>query len=93
MVEFVKGEWVAYVPGDGRVEFGRVASVADNGNPRICFTEGCTAATTPKDKVLKAEPGTFEPNPRIGYHRFDTHCPDYNEECCAAYCPEKGNAQ
>lgn len=29
MVEFVKGEWVAYVPGDGRVEFGRVASVAD----------------------------------------------------------------
>ena len=90
MGDFVKGEWVAYVPGDGRAEFGRVASVTDDGDPRICFTEGCTAATTPKDMVLKAEPGTFDPNLRIGHHRFDDFCPDYDEECCAAFCPEKG---
>lgn len=35
MVEFVKGEWVAYVPGDGRVKFGRVASVADGYRKRL----------------------------------------------------------
>ena len=35
MVEFVKGEWVAYVPGDGRIEFGRVASGADGYRKRL----------------------------------------------------------
>lgn len=84
-----RGDYVSitYPTGDG--ELGRVASV-DGDKAFVCFSTGCTAERCDAGDLRRVL-GTFEqPGHRLGYHRFDAECPEYDPECCAAYCPEKG---
>ncbi|KAB1647980.1 hypothetical protein [Adlercreutzia muris] len=93
MSELKRGDYVEFVGPFGDAEFGRVASVADNGRAFVCFSTGCTAAACDPAHLRKVEPRAWMEQLGFGYHRFDDECPDYYPGCCAAYCPEKGGAR
>lgn len=92
MFEF--GDYVLYSNGNKR-EVGRVLRMSDDGlSAYVCYHEGCTAACTSVDmlKLLDVNQlGNMEFKvpynvTRLGHHRFDKYCPDYDPECCCG-CP------
>ncbi|NCA32145.1 hypothetical protein [Adlercreutzia muris] len=93
MSELKRGDYVEFVGPFGDGEFGRVASVADNGRAFVCFSTGCTAASCDPRCLKRVKPGPWMEATPFRHHRFDDECPDYDPECCAAYCPEKGGAR
>lgn len=87
MADFKFGDYVVYDPGY-TVEVGRFVSYGkDSTSSFVCFSEGCTASSTPS-KFLKpldrSEYLDLKVSPYLGYHRFDSSCPDYDESCCFA---------
>ena len=89
MQKFNKGDFVMY---DNKV-FGRVAR-AEEGSKYVfvCYTLGCQGDGTPEEKLRLAtdeEINSFSSAERLGYHRFDDYCPDYEYEYCSFYCPKK----
>lgn len=87
---FNRGDWVRHDDGSGKVEYGRVAK-DDYKKTYVCFLEGeCSARDCNPEYLSIAEPGTFNPNPLIGFHRFDDSCPDYDPTLCSTLCPDKG---
>lgn len=89
---FEKGDWVAYQAGpDGPVEIGRVTE--DCGESAfVCYSSGCTAASTPKELLSPIRNFRFIDQSAIGHHRFDDSCPEYTEEACDGICPEKAHS-
>lgn len=76
---FKFGDYVLYNNGYKK-EVGRVTKVDEQrGVAWVCYHEGCTAACTSLD-ILTPYNGPV--NPKLGYHRFDDHCPDYDPDCC-----------
>ena len=77
------GDWVAFDPGY-TVEVGRVTECHER-NAFVCYTKGCTAASTPLEHL---RPATAEEvraaGPGIGFHRFDATCPERDERYCGA---------
>lgn len=76
------GDFVVYEPFSGRSEIGRVTE--DRGDTVfVCYHQGCTAASTPKEYLRFADYDEIEDAPiGIGYHRFDSTCPDRVDEYC-----------
>lgn len=89
MTKFKKGDYVI----DHNQDFGRVARAEEGSNHvSVCYTEGCTSALTLTKGLRLATDEEIKSFPfaqRLGYHRFDDYCPDYEYECCSFYCPEK----
>lgn len=88
MQKFNKGDFVMY---DDR-ELGRIATVRDDGAIFVCFSTGCTAASTPVEKLrpaTKYEISCCKISEDLGFHRFDDSCPEFDPSCCLAFCPEK----
>ncbi len=85
-----RGDYVEYTDGNGDRNLGRVASVRGD-IVFVCFHDGCTAAACDVDslEVVEPTPETLE-RVHFGHHRFDDECPDYCEDICKAYCPDKG---
>lgn len=82
------GEWVMYDPGY-KQEIGRVTECCES-SAFVCYTQGCTAASTPLGYLRKATDVEIAKAPAgIGYHRFDATCPVRDEECCYM-CKAKG---
>ena len=75
------GDWVVYDPGY-KQEIGRVTECGD-ANAWVCYSTGCTAASTPLDCLRPATDKEIAQAPNgIGFHRFDRFCPSRDEECC-----------
>ena len=74
------GDYVLYNNGY-KQEVGRVTKVCEARQVAwVCYHEGCTAACTPIDMLTPYDGPVL--NGRLGYHRFDDHCPDYDPNCC-----------
>lgn len=73
------GDWVTYDPGYRDPEIGRVTT--DKGDSAfVCYSCGCTASRTPKKYLRRATMEEILAAPRgIGYHRFNSHCPNAKE--------------
>ena len=84
---FSFGDWVVYNPSYTK-EIGRFVSYSkeDKSTAFVCYSAGCTAANTPT-KYLRhydeQEDKNLVKDEKIGYHRFDTNCPDYNKDVCS----------
>lgn len=89
MSDFAKGDYVVFANGGGHRDYGRVASVGENGNVFVCFTTGCTAASCNPSALRQVAPSAWMLATPFGHNRFNASCPDFDPECCAAYCPEK----
>ena len=89
MTKFKKGDYVIY----NNQDLGRVARVGEGSEyVSVCYTVGCIGALTLKKGLRLAtdeEIKSFPTAKRLGHHRFDDCCPDYEYECCSFYCPEK----
>ena len=92
MFEF--GDYVLYSNGSKR-EVGRVLRMFDDGlSAYVCYHEGCTAARTPIEMLKLLDVHQLKnldfkvpyDITKLGYHRFDKYCPDYDPECCYR-CP------
>lgn len=83
-----RGDYVKYDRGYDYVH-GRVASFKDSGAVFVCFSTGCTAAACNPDRLEVIEQDEKIKNIKFGHHRFDKTCPDYDQEVCGAYCPDK----
>lgn len=81
---FKFGDYVMYDPGYKDPELGRVTE--DRGDQvMVCYHEGCTAASTPKEMLrLATEKEIHDSILHFGYHRFDGSCPKYDPDIC--YC-------
>lgn len=80
---FEFGDYVAYEPGYGEAQIGRVTEDAGNEFLLVCFHDGCTAAYAPREKLRHATDEEIEAaSPDIGFHRFDESCPDYDRDAC-----------
>ena len=78
---FSFGDWVVYDPGD-KQEIGRVTECRDK-SVFVCYTQGCTAASTPLEYLRPATRAEVEKaSAGIGFHRFDKTCPERVEEAC-----------
>lgn len=89
MSGFKKGDYVICVDANGDGDYGRVASVRAD-KVFVCFTTGCTTAACVPSDLSAVAPRAWMLATPFGHHRFDASCPEYDPECCAAYCPEKG---
>ena len=81
------GDYVIY----NESELGRVTKQV-KGTVYVCFSTGCTAASTPVEKLrpaTKYEISSCKTSEDLGFHRFDDSCPGFNPSCCSAFCPEK----
>ena len=75
------GDWVVYDPGY-KQEIGRVAECRET-SAFVCYTQGCTAASTPLEHLRPATDAEIAKAPAgIGYHRFDATCPNRSEDAC-----------
>lgn len=77
------GDWVVYECGSKR-EIGRVWKVYED-RCSVCYHQGCTAAMTPISMLRPYDRDKDEdivPDARIGYHRFDRYCPEYDRTVC-----------
>lgn len=85
-----RGDWVVCEAGSRR-EIGRVWRVGEK-TAFVCYRFGCTAAATPLD-MLRPYDGEADsdlvPDKRIGFHRFDDECPDYDPMFCGD-CDREG---
>jgi hypothetical protein len=90
-----------YKPGDYVVyeerQLGRVARM-DGRGVFVCYTNGCTAANSPLCYLRHATEHEVrlygdEKAKKLGHHRFDAECPDYDPASCSAFCPEKGGRE
>ena len=82
MSEYGYGDYVAYDPGYREPEIGRVTR-ARGDVVFVCYSDGCTAAATPRAYVRPATAAeTARASERLGYHRFDDACPQYDPRCC-----------
>lgn len=78
-----RGDWVVY-EAPGKREIGRVWVVGQE-SAAVCYSLGCTAARTPLGLLRpydRDRDGDLVPDSRIGHHRFDDDCPDYDDACC-----------
>lgn len=77
--EYDRGDWVIYTT---KNQLGRVWQ--DKGDRcSVCYHEGCTPATTPKELLRPYNPAVDgEVNPNLGYNRFKESCPEYDADCC-----------
>ncbi|MEY8460115.1 hypothetical protein AALA69_03175 [Eggerthellaceae bacterium 24-137] len=88
---FQRGDYVWFYNACGDADLGRVAYVGEDGRVFVCFTIGCSAASCDPGRLKRvANPRPWMRSRPFGHHRFDVDCPDYDPECCAAFCPEKG---
>ena len=72
------GDYVIY----NNKEVGRVVSVCEKDNSAfVCYGEGCTAARTPV-RLLQKYKGPTDQYQNLGYHRFDSSCPDFDPDVC-----------
>lgn len=86
---FVRGDYVVYDPGYKDPEIGRVTEDR-GGTVFVCYTSGCTAAGTPKEKLRMATNTEVGRAPKdLGYNRFAAFCPIWDEDVCAGMCTEK----
>lgn len=86
-IEITKGSYILYQKGN-QFELGRV--IEDLGEKlRVCYSSGCTASITHKDDVILIINQDEIVSTTLGYNRFNSFCPDYNEECCSSMCPDK----
>ena len=80
-----RGDWVVFEPGYTR-EIGRVWRYdAEENACSVCYSHGCTAAMTSAAYLRPYDPARdadLEPDPRIGFHRFDDVCPEYDPKVC-----------
>lgn len=92
MFEF--GDYVLYSNG-GKQDVGRVLRMSKDGlSAYVCYHEGCTAARTPVNMLKLLDLKQLKDMnfripyavTKLGYHRFNKHCPDYDPECCYG-CP------
>ncbi|MCI8451069.1 MAG: hypothetical protein HFJ74_00865 [Eggerthellaceae bacterium] len=89
MSELKHGDYILFSHPDGYDVLGRVACVQP-GKVFVCFTDGCTAEACDPGDLRKVGRLVLLQSVRLGHHRFDDECPDYDPDCCAAYCPDKG---
>ena len=89
---FGYGDWVVYDKGYAK-EVGRVTEVLAD-SAFVCYTSGCTAASTPLRYLRLATEREVADmaTPGIGHHRFDDACPDYDPECCSVCANRLGVA-
>ncbi|WP_304598277.1 hypothetical protein [Adlercreutzia caecimuris] len=87
-----KGDYVLFDTGFGDCDLGRVASVSGN-IAFVCFSTGCTASACTQEYLRVIEPSECEESISFGHHRFDDFCPDYDPDCCSAYCPDKAGVE
>ena len=81
--EFRRGDWVIYDPGYKR-EIGRVWDMRGD-TCFVCYHHGCTPAATPILFLTAHDPvRDFDlvRDESIGFHRFDSECPEYQPEVC-----------
>lgn len=90
---FKRGDYVVYTT---KGELGRVVEDSGEYNTKVCYSTGCTGASTPNDMLIKAADLNKDyPNIRaidirqLGFHRFDESCPDYNPDYCYRDCYAK----
>ena len=75
------GEWVVYEPGYMQ-QIGRVTECRE-GSAFVCYSTGCTAASTPLRYLRKATDAEIaEADKSIGYNRFHEYCPSWDELAC-----------
>ena len=83
------GEWVVYVPGYTK-QIGRVTECRGK-SAFVCYSTGCTAASTPLEYLRKATDDEIAAaDKRIGYNRFNTFCPSWDEWACVGCRARKG---
>lgn len=88
--DYKYGDHVAYDDGGG-TQVGRFVRCAygDGGTAFVCFHEGCTAAAVPVGGLRPATDEEAAGAGRLGHHRFDDGCPEYDEEICHVTCMER----
>lgn len=92
MGEYAYGDYVVYYPGYREPETGRVTGKTTSGW-RVCYHDGCTAASTPAEMLRPATDDEIaDASPRLGHHRFDAECPDFDPDCCFG-CVHDGGAR
>ena len=86
-----RGDWVIFSSSRGP-ELGRVWRYYPERNVcSVCYSRGCTPAMTscellrPYDPAIDAD---MVIDNRIGHHRFDAECPDYDPVACSG-CREE----
>ena len=80
MNDFYVGEYVIYKNGK-KIELGRVVKVAPQ-NCYVCYSTGCTAACTPKEKLHHLLNKYTIVQTTLGYNRFNGTCDDYDPDVC-----------
>lgn len=78
-----RGDWVVFED-HGKREIGRVWRVGTK-NAAVCYHFGCTPASTPTSMLRpydREKDADLVPDARIGHYRFESFCPDYDEEVC-----------
>lgn len=89
-MEFKYGDYVGYFS-NGHIEIGRVVEQLDDNNYRVCYSSGCTSATTPASMLSPIINSRDIESTTLGFHRFDDSCPRYDPECCSYMCKEKSS--
>lgn len=88
------GDWVVFAPGYKTPEIGRVWTYDLYRNTcGVCYSHGCTPATTACEMLRAYSPEEFPdlvPDNRIGFHRFDSECLEYDESACGACKQREG---
>lgn len=88
-MDFEFGDYVVYEPGYKEPEIGRVASKFDD-DYFVCYHCGCTSSSTHASMLRPATEDEVRTAPKdLGYHRFDDHCPDFDENTCFRSCIER----
>lgn len=83
MHEITKGDYVVYVPYSAKTaELGRVIEVMPGGKCRVCYSRGCTSATTPMDMLCKVTNSYVIEKDSLGHNRFKPECEEYDHESC-----------
>lgn len=86
------GDWVVYDNGY-KQEIGRVTECRER-SAFVCYSRGCTASSTPLEYLRPATDAEIAQAPeRIGFHRFDETCPDYEEDFFCHTCRELANSR
>lgn len=82
-MDYNYGDWVIYDPGYKK-QIGRVTE--DKGTfVGVCYHLGCTAAFTNREYLRPATEAEIQAAPYgLGFHRFDSYCPDAKD------CPKFG---
>lgn len=91
MMKYEFGDYVARDTGYGFAEVGRVIGHSGlDDDYFVCYHCGCTSSSTHASMLRPATEDEVRTAPKdLGHHRFDDHCPDFNENICFCSCIER----